>query len=516
MGPLVIARRKFVDRPFSMHDLELLRQMLDEWRRSGSPAGSLFWCGAEAHCFPRGERDALCDAAVAAVPHVTVTELSPDVLGLEVPPMPDGAPPELALWRFLLTDPAFAHCTVLLRFVITGRFGRRGNVREPGRLELAMYGLPTEGGFLAKSIWKVRPGAYHEDVVRLARWPAEERFLAAFDRFCREVPAMGATNAALRAFRAFDRRKDPFFSHVRREFWNMAYTRMWTEVTIDRGPKPFAIRLLVPLGLGLLAALLVLIRWDTLSPHALVWLAFWGTCAFILALRVGTTKLLRARRYLRSMRAGLSRLYSSPVSAAPAPVASALGPIGWKCHGEAIEAGATYLGELAVEMNSSVVTVQRFYADDDGYYAVATMMASESLTFFPGKPIVIAQTRFAEGDRHVTLNQPQYRRGSRREVTGHCVARNAALPDVIEAHRRAVESLIDAGLTPLLDPPTLGEIAEFIVAEHEESRENWKRAPYSFADALHQIFEVTRKEYANPTPSPRGADVRAADASLAK
>src|SRR5262249_39668973 len=126
---------------------------------------------------------------------------------------------------------------------------------------------------------------------------------------------------------------------------------------------------------------------------------------------------------------------------------------------------------------------------------LATMRAAETLLYFPASPILVLSTRFKDGKRHWTMNRARYRKPTRPEFTGRCLTKEAGLEDLLDVHRREVRKLVDAGR--VIEPPetTSAVVLARMKREHDEAREAWYKAPYSWMDAIHEAFKICRKAY---------------------
>lgn len=489
-----INRPQFLDRVMTIEELHELTDMLRQWYRIAAAMrpGEQGYCLCDAiiHTFPRPDREAICDALSARLPGASIDQSDPDELRIVSPLRKVTESADVEVWRHVLAEPLLAHACVILRFTI------HGFVHEPRGAPLSgstfvFCGAPAPGGaLLLKAIWPVDLDEQMALMYRYAQWPSESEFLAAFETYLFAAKMSGELAAGERSFAMFRKNEPVFMTRVEHRLARW-FLRMWAELPDDHGPLAFARRLILPLivAIGLaLAALALPPRNAVLRPAC----AIIAVLLALLALRVAWTKARSVRQYYTAMRRGLDKLYSQPVTHTAIDLSDDQTPTLLKYSGELHVMGAVHLGDISITVAGSTFDSNRTYALNDMAISVGLLRKTENLVMFPPMPILFLTTRFAGGQRHITVNRLMYRKRTVQHITAKCL-KTSRLDELIALHRCEVDKLIATGVVPA--PPVAERLIEQMAGDFEEGRGLWRRRPYSWMDAIHEVFRVPRREY---------------------
>jgi hypothetical protein len=217
---------------------------------------------------------------------------------------------------------------------------------------------------------------------------------------------------------------------------------------------------------------------------------------FFLAGRMIWTKFRRVQSYRTRMREGFGRLYSMPTEPVHVDLSNDYTPTLLKCTAELEALGARHVCDVSIRSGASTpMEGNRYFVLGDASIALGLLRRWENLLFFPAKPILLATTRFGDGRKHITLNQPIFRKKVRAENTVRCLLTDDGMGELLALHRQRVDRLIAGGAIAVPPPLNAEEVFAQMRQVHEEKREIWARSPYSWGDALHGAFKVCRREY---------------------
>jgi hypothetical protein len=503
VATLVVLRKQFLDRAFTLAELASLSDMLRQWyliQAGNAGARGNVRCEARIYSYPEPDEAGILQSLSARLPQAAIDQSDPDELRISGSPRPATDHPDLCIWRVVLSDPLLAHVCVLLRITIDGPVQSAGETAGDGTTTIVLCGAPAaESAMLVKSIWRIGRDESMQMVYRAAPWPREQQFLEAFEMYLDRSgdmnPISTTETPALTSFSFFERgRKDRLFRARHTERKVMWLTRQLAELPDERGPSAFARRAGLPLVLGLGAITMPFILYA--SPVLTALFVIGGITLLWSAGRIIWHKFDRVRRYYQAMRRGLGTLYANPVRYQQVDLSNDTTPTLIKTSAEVEALGAARVADLSIATANRVSGGARIYrVGNDTALSFALLRQTQNLHLFPARPLIIATTRFTDGRRHFTANHPIYRKPSRPQVTGRCLSEQGGPAETLELHRRHVDRLISAGAKPLPAPSTPQQAIERMQLDHEESREAWKTSPYSWGDALHDAFKVCRRQY---------------------
>jgi len=497
MADLCILRKQFLDRFITMDELASLTEMLRAWylgRAGNRGRGGQSRCESHIYAFPRPHGEVIWKSLSAKLRDATFDTSDPDTLRVVGPDQSVDNQPDLSVWREALVEPSLQHTCVLLRLTFTGPVAAFAGVEENGTTTLVICGAPVGGALLAKAIWQVGHDESMQLVYRAAPWHLEQKLLEQLDLYLREHQRIGQESAAQAAFARFGKAGRNLFTTRRNESRAMWLTRQIAELPDDRSPMAFLRRFGVPLLVGTVLAVLSIASRQVLPNMALI-SADAAAVLLLLAGWTGWRKLRQIARYHSAMNRGLGMHYSNPVHFQQTDLSSDRTPTLVKCSIELEALGAKHVCDISITNAKHVYDSNRVYAIGKMTVMIGVLRKTESYFFFPPRPIILISSRFDDGRQHVTAGQPVYRKQSHPKRTARCLPRNGGIDEVIALHRRHLDQLIAAGAKPVLPLTTAREILERMRCEHEEARELWQKAHYSWSDALHDAFKICRREY---------------------
>jgi hypothetical protein len=207
-------------------------------------------------------------------------------------------------------------------------------------------------------------------------------------------------------------------------------------------------------------------------------------------------KLRRIRRYYKAMRTGIGKLYSAPITSEVVDVSAEHSPTRTKYTADLQAIGARYICDMRINSARGALDANRFFALNNMTVVLGLLRKTENLQFFPSQPILFVTTRFKDGTRHLTVNRTLHRKPHNRKATARCMLDDTgSLEQLLALHRKHVERLISTGRVPNPPPATAQQVAENLRTDHEDSQELWKQYPYSWGDAIHEGFNICRREY---------------------
>jgi hypothetical protein len=503
VATLVVLRKQFLDRVFTLSELASFADMLRQWyliqAGNAGPRGEVR-CDAAVYAYPKPDVPRIIQSLTTQLPQAVFDQSNPDELRINGSPRSATDQPDLSVWRIVLSDPLLAHVCVLLRLTIHGPMQSAGETAGDGTTTIVLCGAPaSDGAMLVKTIWRLGRDESMQMIYRAAPWPREQRLLEAFEMYMERVAEQGVIAStetpALASFSSFERgQKDRLFRARHTERKVMWLTRQLAELPDQRGPAAFARRAGLPLvcGIGAIAVPFILFA----SPLFTAIFVIGGITLLWSAGRIIWHKFSRVRAYYNRMRQGLGTLYANPVRYQQVDLSDDTTPTLLKTSTEVEALGATHVGDLSIATANKVAGGARIYRiGNDTTLSFALLRQTENLHLFPARPLILANTRFTDGRRHFTANHPIYRKPSRPQVTGRCLSNEGGPAETLELHRKHVERLIAAGAKPIPLASTPQQAVERMQQDHEESREAWKTSPYSWGDALHDAFKVCRRVY---------------------
>jgi hypothetical protein len=299
---------------------------------------------------------------------------------------------------------------------------------------------------------------------------------------------------------------NPFVSlHVNR-FVNR-FIWLLFELNENRSPAAFARRAAGPLALALLCA-----AGYALVPEESGWRTPLLVVACIAAAVLGRVLWTKARTitlYRQRMNAGLKQLYTQAseferIEQLAPDVRD--DPSTTKSTEEIRAAGGTHRFDFRIKKVKSVDAVHRAFtlADDDATTCTLSLMfTTENFRLFPAKAWLSIETRFDDGHILATINSGS---GFRRiRMPGFTIRFHGDVTDPAELlarHRAVLRRLCAEGRRPV--PVDASPEASFAraAADFERSRAFYaNRDAYTWGDALHEGFDVIRKEYVEPGTS---------------
>lgn len=477
-------------------ELSAFANMLRLWydlRAANRTQSGRISCEARVYAFPRTAADAIRQALSVRLRDCEVQPSAADELTVIGPTQSTDALPDVAVWREVLSEPLVQSACVLLRLTIEGTVVAMSGSFAAAKQTIVLCGAPASGAIVLKAIWELGQDRSVELLYRLTEWDAEAKLLDAFEEYLRECAGGRAATAAAVAMAAFGNEGDRLFLGGREERLTMWIVRQVVEMPDEHGPAALARRLALPLA-GASIFIAVPAVCGARFPTGFICLLIVAGLLLI-AWRVAWQKLGRVRRYYKAMRAGLGKLYSKPATYEVIDLSSDRTPTLLKSTAELKSLGARHVCDVKIETAKSVLDGNRVFAIGDATASLGLLRKTDKLVFFPAKPVIILSTRFADGRRHSTTNRPIYRKRSRPQVTARCLPEEGEAHEVFARHRRHVDRLIAAGGVPIPPATNPEQVLERMRTEHEEGREAWQRAPYSWGDALHDAFKICRREY---------------------
>lgn len=496
MADRYVMRKQFTDRVFESGELADFAEMLRHWylaHAGGAGNAGRVWCEAIVYAFARREGEGIRHAIASRVPSAAFDASDPDELRVTGPAISANNPADLSAWRAALAEPRLANACLVLRITFAGPTKSFNGSPSEGTATFVLCGAPAGGAMLVKALWRLGHDQSMEPVFRKAPDPLEAGLLEAFEVFLGQKGIAPADTAASLALWQFRKKHHTPFRSRDDERRIMAITRRRAELPDDRGPRGLLRRLGLPLGscVGLLLIAFLAIG----DPAAFVLLLIAAGYAGYLAGRIAWAKFKRVRQYYQRMRQGLGALHSAPVHYQLIDLAQDKTPTLLKHSADLLALGARHACDVSIISAKGVYDGNRVYALGDVAAAVGLLRKTESYQFFPARPVLMFQTRFEDGRRHVTLNRPKYRRQSRPEVTARCMLKEGGAEAVLGLHRWHVDRLVARGAVPLPAATTPEQVLKLREQDNEDSREAWKRCPYSWGDAFHDAFKICRREY---------------------
>lgn len=496
MALFTIARKKYLDRLFTVDELSAIVEMLRLWRLEKSP-GCESQVRVDVECriswFPRPQREAIVNALRPRLLQANIDMSDPDEIKLVACPQSLTDETDLTLWRECLAEPMLKHTCVMLRITLAGPLHSSDGLGGYGRTTFVMFGNAVDGALLAKTIWKFNGNPVEEQIYRLSIWHPQDRFLEAFEFYLRQCTLGPRASAANLAIRQFPNAKDPFFvssRHLALAVWLM---RRRCEPPGEHGPAAFARRLGVPV---LMAAALVAVGLTAELPlPALVLLLTIVGVSLWAAARVILIKVKRVRTYLNGMRQALGILHTQPVLFQLADLSNNQEPSFLKCCQELEAMGAEPVCDFTITTTRGVLDAHRMFRLGTHSVVVGVLRKYETFEHFPGIPTIRLTTRFEDEWSHGTVNQPIYRKLHSSNSSCRCLVDRGGVDETVALHFRHVDQLIAAGKVP--SPPTSNpqQALKELEDEHALGNELWKKFPYSWGDALHDAFKYCRREY---------------------
>jgi hypothetical protein len=272
----------------------------------------------------------------------------------------------------------------------------------------------------------------------------------------------------------------------------MRTVRFRTELPDEHGLAAFLRRFV-----GRLIAAAALATLAFVLRDRLVTAAFCTVAAIYLLYSAGAVawrKIRRVRRYHTAMRRGLGQLYSGTIDYQPTDLSDDRIPTLLKSTKEIEALGGHHVCDVTATSERGIPRSQRHYAVGDATAVVGLLEETKNHLYFPARPAIVILTRFKDGHRHYTLNQPIHRKSSRPQITRRCLLNGGGIDEQMALHRRFVDKLIADGAIPMPPPKTPAALLNHLRHLHEESREAWQRSPYSWGDAVHDAFKLCRRD----------------------
>lgn len=496
MALFTIARRRFLDRVFTVDELAAMVDMLRFWRLEKSPG-----CESQVHAdlecciswFPRAQREAIFNALRQRLVEPSIDTSDPDEIRIQVNSQCLLSDVDLSLWGQCLAEPMLKQACVMLRITFAGPLRSPDGSGGRGTTTVVLFGSPVDGAFLAKAIWKFDGNPVREQLLRLTDWGQQNRLLDAFEFYLQQCSIGPQASAATLASRRFFSPKSPMFTSSRASKVIVWLMRRLSELPDEHGLAAFVRRLGVPL---LLAAALTTVSAATTLPLGVlvVLLAIAGICLWA-AVRVFANKFSRVRQYYRGMRDGLGILHTRPVVFELSDLSNDTTPSLLKCSEELEAIGAVPVCDFKVTTARNVLDTYRQFSLGMHIVVVGVLKKFGTLEHFPGVPILRLTTHFQDGWTHGTTNHPVYRKSNLPNSSFRCLAERGGVDETVALHLRQVDRLISSGKIPSPPPSTPQQALAEHEKEHVRSDELWEKFPYSWGDALHDAFKYCRREY---------------------
>lgn len=496
MALFTIARKKYLDRLFTVDELSAMVEMLRLWRLEKSP-GCESEVQVDVECriswFPRPQRESILNALRPRLPEANSDVSDPDEIKLMARTQSLAGEIDLALWRECLAEPLLKQACLVLRITFAGPLRSPDGSGGNAKTIFVMFGSAVDGAFLMKTIWKFNGNPVEERIYRLSIWHPQDRFLEAFEFYLRQCTLGPRSSAASLALRQFPNSKDPLFvssRHLALALWLM---RRRCEPPGEHGPAVFARRLGVP---ALIAAALIAVSLIVELPlPALVLLLTIAGLSLWVAARVILIKLKRVRIYFNGMRQALGILHTQPVLFQLADLSNNQEPSFLKCCHELLAMGAEPVCDFTITTARGVLDAHRMFRLGTHSVVVGVLRKYETFEHFPGIPTIRLTTRFEDEWPHGTVNQPIYRKLHSSNSSCRCLVDRGGVDETVALHFRHVDRLIAAGKVPSPPPSNPQQALKELEDEHALGNEFWKKFPYSWGDALHDAFKYCRREY---------------------
>jgi hypothetical protein len=497
MAAFCIMRKQFLDRAFDIDELNQLAEMLRLWYlrlTETTLRGGQLTIEARAYAFPRHMGEQIQQSLARRLPGATFDLSDPDELRIAAPAISAGQEPDLSVWREVLAQPLLKFACLQLRLIVAGPMPRFGKGVGDGISTFVLCGAPANGAMLVKAIWQIGSYKAMELVYRGCSWDEEQNLLTALETYLSHSRAMPKEQAAASAFVAFGADPHSLYlakSDERKVMW---LTRHKSEMPDDRGPLGFIRRAGLPLLGGLGCAALV---WPVRDIPWLLISCLIGAGYYLLSsARIVIAKAKRVAAYHKRMLEGMGKLYSQPIEAVECDLSNDHTPTLIKCSSELESLGGVLICGTASKTATGILDGNRLGRIGDATVGIGMLRKTENFLFFPPRPVLLIATRFADGRRHFTQNQPRYRKAIRQTTTIRCLRiEGAGLHETLALHRKHVDRMIAAGAVPVVPPTTPAEALKMKVDEFEEGRAAWQKSPYSWSDAVHDAFKICRREF---------------------
>jgi hypothetical protein len=508
MAVFCITRKKFLDRVLPLDDLAALAEMLRQWSlivAGDQEPSNLVYGEARIYAFPRPDREAMRLSLSARLPEAVFPECGPDELHVTGPPTSTNETPDLSVWREVLCDPQLVDVCIFLRLRIAEPPNlrvNRGVGRSNGTTTLALCGAasngttsnstPASGGLLLKGVWPVWRREGLPPFIRVTAWPREKLFLETFDSYLADCAQQPADLAAARAFARYGRAKHTLFRPRSTDALLPPLGRFLFEGS-QHSPASFARRV----GIALVSGLALTV--GAIASRGLPEVAFvarWGAiCFFAIAAWIVILKLLIIGFHYLTMRRYLKRHYATPLECQETDLSHETWPTLLKFDKELERLGARRVCDLSFESPPAFWLGRRVYVIGDASVDLMLHNGATNSLAFPAVPLLTVSTRFSDGCAHHTTTIPVYRKWSSTIRTGRCLLNGEGIDEMLTSHRHDVDTLKRDGAVPIPPEITAADVIKQICRAHEESREMWRKAPYSLADAVRQAFEICCKEF---------------------
>jgi hypothetical protein len=359
---------------------------------------------------------------------------------------------------------------------------------------------------LLKAVWELGPSESMAPVYRMTAWaPEEQVFLEAVDVFGqaeRSVLLRPGSDAAAavaagqeQSFAYFSGKCETPMTGAASDRFADWYVWQFHELPGWQGPTAFLLRLLTPV-IVLIAGVSLL--WN--ARGALAWVGW------VLAVIGGWVTLWVVGNKVRMlcffyfvMNSTLRKIYDTDIVVRRvnlADVPQGEDPAAFKYTQDLLDLGATHCFDMDTDMSAvdMEATTRVFWLSSEHTYVhLSLMRRATKFRDFPSDALLLIKT-YCEADHTVsTVNAGAgYRKNRDPKGAGgaHLDVRDpATLLDRHRAHlRRAVQ---ERGFKPR--PVQPDEIPALTLAEHQWTRERYaRRRPYTWGDALHEVFGVVR------------------------
>lgn len=490
-----VMRKKFIDLPLDPDRLTALADMLWLWwcqQSAGESERNAVWAEAIVFCIPRSDITPLQSRIQATSPKPLQFDLAdPDELKIIGPVDTGQSAPDISAWLAMLSacpDGACARLRISFEGLVKGYNGRIGSGRET----FVLVGEKKGESFNLMSVWRFGRDEALEATYRLTPWPSEGKFVEALELYIahrnksvREAVEFSWRIMGIDAKRLFKTDSD--------QKAVLRATRAKFELPDDRHPLAFARRVGTPL-LIVIVAVVAAVWFRNYAESAMLFLVVAAIVAYRPITRL-RHKFSRILAYRKTMCASYKKLYSGPIDLREVDLSTQPIPMMEKLTSDLQELGARRAFDVAFTTSASVFDANRIFILGDTSIVALLVRNHENLQFFPPRPSLVASTRFRSGGRHATMNRPYYRRSGVPRYTLRCLNPDANARELLEAHQRSVKNRSDAGEQIIPPPLTVSAHAETVKANHELNKAAWKRSPYSWSDAIREVFDVCRREF---------------------
>jgi len=500
-----LTRPKFTDRHLDPQHLWAVAEL---WRGGPSISGFLksgvYELNTEIWGFARHDTTALRAAISSASPDLVFDSDNPDFLIVRGRFTDLVQPATLAPWLEPLLCPACSGLFLVLRIRVCDSAPSAGHPPKTTQT-LALGGTPDQGKFLLKASWHLGNLPIAEHIGRSAPWEHEAALLRAVDAFLSTFsrhpaaspgsPQFDAaiTDAQLAAWHVAGAIGPTFLSRPK-EHLSDFIARYIAEFPDDHSPVAFVRRCVIPLLLLLTGGYF----WLNL-PAGVSFRPFLTALAALGIYLLGRVFYLKGKRIIsfhRAMNRGLRDLYAHDISVDKIPLEPAFesNPTCRKYSAEIQAIGAKHCYDFRITAKSKHQSAQRLFylPDQNAYVTLSIMTRTGSFDQWPALIIWHISTPFEDGTRLATTNTAGYKKQRMPKSLGRAHSGIDDPAELLALHTAHVRRLIEKGNVPKVVDPD--DYPAMVRSEYEEARTFYaRRVIYTWSDALHQAFEIVRK-----------------------